>query len=232
MSDPIKALADTWDDYSRRWEEKYPGLPYLGAQWVGVPFPEWITKEYVSPYVTRESVIVEVGCGGGKFTQYLAPLCRKVIALDVSPAMIHRARKYLNSREIYNVFYRVGDGHSFAGIEPPVDVIFSYDVFLHLPIELVYSYLLDGWRVLREGGIFILHQANILYHEAPKRIEYQAREEYWRHPLGHPDTIARQFFTSPEASKVLAGRIGYTVAKEGSMLERDILLALRKGVER
>lgn len=36
---------------------------------------------------------VEVGCAGGMLTQRLAPLCDRLLAMDVSPTALHRARQ-------------------------------------------------------------------------------------------------------------------------------------------
>lgn len=221
-------LARGWGSYSDEWEKRYPTLAYLGAEWIGANFCKWIMDEYVKPYITENSIAIELGCGGGKFTQYLAPLCHKVIAMDISSAMVARAVRYLALQGVANVQYVVNDGKSFIGADPPVDLIFSYDVFLHLPIELVYAYLVDGRRVLSDDGVFILHQQNILFDKVMDRMVYQAEKQWWEYPLGHPDTIGRMFFTTPDVSKAMAARAGYEVIKEGSRLERDILLALRK----
>jgi hypothetical protein len=42
-----------------------------------------------------------------------------------------------------------------------VDFVFSYDVQLHLQPQNVFSYMLDARRVLRDEGVFMLHQINL-----------------------------------------------------------------------
>lgn len=226
----IALLRSTWGSYSERWGNApaFEDLPYLGAEWAKPDFCEWITETYVKPFVTQDSVVIDLGCGGGKYTQYLAPLCKQVIAIDISMQMLRRAAAYLDSQGISNVQYLLNDGKSFGDIGSPIDLVFSYDVFLHLSIELVYSYLLDGQRVLKDGGVFILHQVNILTEDMLERLEFQTEKELWQYQLGAPLAIGRQFFSTPEMSKVVAHRAGYEVIKEGSMLKRDVLLALKK----
>jgi predicted RNA methylase len=43
--------------------------------------------------LTPDSVVVDLGCGTGVFAIAVAPLCRQVIAVDVSPAMVALLRR-------------------------------------------------------------------------------------------------------------------------------------------
>jgi trans-aconitate methyltransferase len=53
-------------------------------------------KEYratIPTYVHAEDVVLEVGCEWGTTTELIAPHCREVIGIDVSPDCIERARQ-------------------------------------------------------------------------------------------------------------------------------------------
>lgn len=53
-------------------------------------------KEYrasIAEWVSREDVVLEIGCEWGTTTAMLAPRCREVIATDVSAECVERARR-------------------------------------------------------------------------------------------------------------------------------------------
>ena len=106
---------------------------------------------------TSGMTLVEIGCGIGRMTRALAARFGRIIALDVSPEMIDRARR--NNPNLANVEFRVGSGVDLAGIpDRSVDVVFSWFVLQHLPREAdVLRYVEDAGRVLRDGGTAFLH---------------------------------------------------------------------------
>ena len=103
--------------------------------------------------------VLEIGCGAGRFSRLLAPLAEQVVALDIAPAAIEKARA-------------AGDGA--GSIDFRVANIMDYDPHAEGPWDLVvmsetiYSLgwlypLFDvGWLIaqlfdsLREGGLFLL----------------------------------------------------------------------------
>jgi len=96
-------------------------------------------------------VCVEVGCGPGRMTGYLAQRFRRVIAVDISPAMLERARAAVPAA---NVDFRLVSGERLDGVEDAAcDTAVCYLVLQHLPHRrLVLSYLRELGRVLAPGG--------------------------------------------------------------------------------
>jgi SAM-dependent methyltransferase len=95
--------------------------------------------------------VVEIGCGVGRLTRWLAQRAATVRALDVSEEMLVRAAE-LN--DLPNVTWVHGDGTSLAGIESAsADVCFSDVVFQHIPDPAItLGYVEEMGRVLRPGG--------------------------------------------------------------------------------
>lgn len=96
--------------------------------------------------------VLELGAGTGRVTGYLAGAARRVVALDLSLAMLARARHHLAGRE--GVHLLAGDMRSV-----PVDarfdlVVAANDPFVHLPedadrdraVEEVAAHLVPGGR--------------------------------------------------------------------------------------
>src|SRR5687768_17718637 len=89
---------------------------------------------------------LEVGCGPGRMTGALARRFERVIAVDVSPAMLAQARRNVPND---NVEFREVPGDRLAGIyDETADVLVCYLVLQHLPSRtVVSSYFLEFARV-------------------------------------------------------------------------------------
>jgi SAM-dependent methyltransferase len=99
----------------------------------------------------RGGTCVEVGCGPGRMTAALAERFDHVAAVDVSPAMVERARVSVPNA---NVDFRVVSGERLDGVESGLaDALVCYLVLQHLPSrETVLAYIAEFGRVLGEGG--------------------------------------------------------------------------------
>ena len=79
----------------------------------------------------RGGVCVEVGCGPGRMTKLLAGRFDRVIAVDVSPEMLERARRAVPDD---NVDLRVVSGERLDSVENAAgDTLVCYLVLQHLP---------------------------------------------------------------------------------------------------
>ncbi len=101
---------------------------------------------------SRDKVVLEIGCGLGRMTRRLSELYRRVLALDVSPEMLARARENLADRD--NVEWIQGSGEDLARIaDGSVDHVFSYITLQHVPTSAaVLTYITEAGRALAAGG--------------------------------------------------------------------------------
>ena len=99
----------------------------------------------------RGGLCVEVGCGPGRMTAGLAERFDRVLALDVSPAMLARARAAVAAP---NVEFRAVSGERLDGVRGDcADVVVCYLVLQHLPSRAhVVAYLHEFARVLAPRG--------------------------------------------------------------------------------
>jgi ubiquinone/menaquinone biosynthesis C-methylase UbiE len=97
----------------------------------------------------RGGTCVEVGCGPGRMTRHLIDRFDRVIALDVSPAMLAQARANAPAAE-----FRLVSGNGLDGIDDAsADALVCYLVLQHLPRrELVVRFLAEFARVLKPAG--------------------------------------------------------------------------------
>jgi SAM-dependent methyltransferase len=94
---------------------------------------------------------VEVGSGPGRMTGHLAERFDRVIAVDVSPAMVDLARQNVGAK---NVEFCLVSGRRLETLEDGVaDALVCYLVLQHLPGRgVIGSYLCEFARVLAPTG--------------------------------------------------------------------------------
>lgn len=104
--------------------------------------------------------VLDLGCGVGRITRVLAGRVGAVIALDVSPEMLARAR--LQNADLDNAEWMQGDGVSLAGIaDASLDACVSLVVFQHFPDpSIALGYVRELGRTLRPGGWVALEVSN------------------------------------------------------------------------
>lgn len=96
---------------------------------------------------------LEIGCGPGRL---LLPLSRhfgEIHGVDISAAMIERARQRLADIPFAHVHVTPNSNlEMFAG--ESFDFVYSYAVFQHIPSrDVVMGYLREACRVLKPGGV-------------------------------------------------------------------------------
>lgn len=95
----------------------------------------------------RQWTVADLGCGSGNVAELLAPVVRRVIAVDQSEAMLAAARARLG--EIPNVEIREGDLLSLPIEDGSVDAAVFALVLHHVPEPV--AALREARRVLRRG---------------------------------------------------------------------------------
>jgi SAM-dependent methyltransferase len=134
----------TWDALASGPTEVYVGDPARGEEELAALFG----RLGADP---RGGVCVEVGCGPGRMTGALAARFDRVLALDVSPAMLERARSAVDAA---NVKFRAVSGARLDGVpDRCANTLVCYLVLQHLPARAaVLAYLREFARVLEPGG--------------------------------------------------------------------------------
>jgi ubiquinone/menaquinone biosynthesis C-methylase UbiE len=94
---------------------------------------------------------LEIGCGSGTFARLLATRTELVLALDMSPQMIHLAKE--RSQQYANIEFQVADALSWEFPADHFDCIVSIATLHHLPLELM---LAQMKRALRVNGVLLI----------------------------------------------------------------------------
>lgn len=150
--------------------------------------PEHLDAEYVERYddkagtdpaedvallrergLNETSTLVDLGAGTGTFALAVAPFCRRVVAVDVSAAMLGRLRAKAGRTGVANIDVVHAGFLSYEHQGPPADVVYSRNALHHLP---------DFWKaialqrvaaMLRPGGLLRLR--DLVYSFAPSEAE-------------------------------------------------------------
>jgi SAM-dependent methyltransferase len=212
-TDSVEALRRTWSHYAQVWDRRPDlnlGMETLGDEWGGPAFAERIVADLTAPYLGADVDVLELGCGGGKFSALLRARTRRLVCADISPDMLARARVHVGDGD--DVEYHQLNGHDFTGVpDRSVDMIFSYDVLLHLQPQNIFSYLHDARRILRPHGIFMLHAINLASPGGSHHFEDQYLHDQWRHGLNDLGRLGYIYFMSEDQLRALATLARFSV---------------------
>lgn len=144
----------------------------VAGEWDGVRaelFGDRVTLQALLPLVPSEWTVADLGCGTGNAAELLAPVVRRVIAVDQSEPMIAAARKRLERFD--NVEFVRGDLERLPIADGECDAAVCVLVLHHIPDPGVVC--AEMARVLRPGGVALI--VDMVEHD---------RSAY-RHSMGH-----------------------------------------------
>jgi len=98
---------------------------------------------------TKDKSILEIGCGTGRMTEFIADNFQSVYAVDISEKMVAIGMERLWKKS--NIVWSVNDGVNLPSVR--VDFVFSYIVFQHCSKEIVEANFKEIKKVLKKGGI-------------------------------------------------------------------------------
>jgi len=150
------------------WDSKHT-WPKDGDEWVGqadicgVPYEVWkesLVQHLIVPYVDKGTCLLEIGPGHGRWTKYHAELAGHVITVDVSASCLNFCRERLDLYNNVDYFLTAGETlpRCATGM---IDVVWSYDAFVHMDEEVIRGYLHEIRRVLKTDGAAMIHHSNI-----------------------------------------------------------------------
>lgn len=159
-------LPDNTQENKRIWETY--DWPQAGDEWSG-PWggsgPLW--HGFIMPRLWRflpATRAVEIAPGFGRCTQYLKHHCEELVLVDLVEKCIEACKARF--RDDDNLDYIVNDGETLPGVaDGSVDLVFSWDSLVHVDYGPMRSYVREIARVLRPGGVALLHHSNLGMHE-------------------------------------------------------------------
>lgn len=155
----------------------------------------------------RNKVVLEIGMGVGRMTEFFGKDYKAVHGIDISSVMTDIARKRLFSAS--NVTLVESQGNTIPYPDGQFDMIFSFLVFKHLPdLNLVQDYFREIARTLKADGL----------------VKIQLRTGTEPHPW-------RWFYgvsLTPEAARSMAEKSGFQVIRSEVENKKSLWLWLKK----
>lgn len=127
--------------------------------------------KFAGRLVKKSDAVVDLGCGRGIGTTFIASFCKEVIGIDCREENIEEAAKK-NQRE--NVSYCLGDATDFSS-ERKFNVVVSLDVIEHMSKNDAHAMLKTIGSLLEDDGFAIIGTPNI------KSSEYASAERNLDH---------------------------------------------------
>src|SRR6266508_3853529 len=117
----------------------------------------------------RSHTLVDLGAGTGTFALAAAPLCRRVVAVDVSREMLAVLREKLDRSAIANVESVQGGFLSYDHQGEPADFVYSRHALHHVPDFWKALALVRIAAILKPGGVLYLR--DLVYSFNPDEAE-------------------------------------------------------------
>ena len=103
-----------------------------------------------------DSTLIDLGAGTGTFAVAAAAHCRRVVAVDVSPAMVAAMKAKVRERGLTNVECVEAGFLSYEHTGAPADFVYTRNALHHLPDFWKAIALQRIARILRPGGVLHL----------------------------------------------------------------------------
>ena len=141
---------------------------------------EWkdsLVQEVLFRYIPDGKVVLEIGPGGGRWTEYLVPRSTRVFLVDVTCGCIELCKERFSG--YINIEYFVNDGRNLSFLQnASIDAVWSWDVFVHIRSAEIERYIKEFARILSPGGVAVIHHSKSGISRTGWRSDMTARKMF------------------------------------------------------
>jgi SAM-dependent methyltransferase len=149
--------------------------------------------------LTRDMEAIDLCCGDGWFTLQIAKIARRLVAIDIDPALLAVARSRLTEAGTTNCDFVAGDAYDIARlVRHPHDFVFLANVFHGVPDRRRLAQ--EVASVLKPGGLFVI-------------VNWHARPREETTVLGEPRGPKTELRIGPDATKVAVESIDLRLSR-------------------
>ena len=159
----------TYGDGAMRWGHNW-GNPHTAPSLVYV-------VDAIRQHIQPGMRVVEIGSGGGRWTEFLSKIPINLKCVEGTPAGRALLEQTLDLSSLTSFEYEVCRDGAIQDQPATVDVVFSHDTFVHFHRGLFDAYLQSIGRILKPGGVMILHFAR-RYEGLTPEMEVISRFQY------------------------------------------------------
>ena len=192
----MSSTSDEWDQIYR----KYP-LEELGWE---LGKPRRILVEFVEKGLIKKGKALDICCGAGTNTVYLAKQGFEVTGIDISPTAIKYAKKKAEQARV-KIDLRVQNFLDLPFEDEEFDFVFDMGCFHHVKVEDRRTFIAGVHRILKNGGDYMLtcfsyRNGQAWNHFTKKQLLYLFSSlfemgEFRHYPSVEGDGVIRYFYT-------------------------------------
>jgi len=161
--------------------------------------------------------VIDIGSGTGAFTLYAARRCRKVIAVDVSLAMLEYCRQKAQAANLNNIEFCHAGFLTYQHNDAPVDAIVSVAALHHLPDFWKLIALSRMAQMLKPQGKLYLADVVFTFEPAEYREQFDRLVDGFAASAGEDQRrdlethIREEFSTTDWILQAMLERVGFTI---------------------
>jgi len=161
--------------------------------------------EHWLPGVLHDRVVLEVACGTGYWTQFLAPATRRLLAVDASVEVLRIARSRV---EAAHVRFALGDAYRLPVPAQGFDGAFAGFWFSHVPVARIGEFLRGLHQALVPGAKVVLLDNRFVESSSTPISERDADGDTWqlrRLDDGSTHRVLKNFPSAHELQQAVQG---------------------------
>ncbi len=170
----IQENRDHWNHYGwpqggDEWSEVWGGPE---RQWWGAIFPRILG-------FLPAATILEIAPGFGRFTQFLAAHCERLIGVDLAERCVSHCRNRFQN--LPHLEFHVNNGLTLTSVpDNCIDFAFSFDSLVHAEANVLRSYVSELALKLNRDGVAFFHHSNIGAFREPESDRIPFDNLHWR----------------------------------------------------
>lgn len=147
---------NSWEFGGNEWSKAWGSVD---AEWYFFIFPR------IKRLNKKNSTILEIAPGHGRWSEYLIKMSKKYIGVDLSKTCIDYCKYRFYGRR--NTRFYLNDGKSLDMIKDnSIDFCFSFDSLVHADKDAVGAYIEELSKKLKEKSYAFIHHSNYLQYKS------------------------------------------------------------------
>lgn len=133
-----------------------------------------ILPKFFKKHANKKGLAIDFGCGTGKSFEYLSPLFKEIVAVDISNELLHQAKK----RPFSNIKLKQLDLTENKLPLPKADFAFCCNVAMLPEVEKTHTIIKNIQKALKPGGsaVLVLPSLDSVMYASWRLIEVYKKE--------------------------------------------------------